>query len=205
MSTPMQPDTSAAAAALAPAVSADEQTPFRQLVSSFAQSRLAMSGLAVLVVLVLLAIFAPWVAPQDPYDLARLDIMDSRLAPGEPSADGSLRFLLGSDAQGRDMLSAILYGLRISIGVGVFATVLALAIGMSVGLLAGYVGGRTDALIMRIADIQLSFPAILLALILLAFLRPGIGNIVILFVLINLVVDLLYSVLDPRVRLATNA
>ncbi len=185
MSTPMQTDTRAAPAAVAPAAPGGEQTPFRQLVSSFAQSRLAMSGLAVLAVLVLLAIFAPWVAPQDPYDLARLDIMDSRLAPGEQSADGNLRFLLGSDAQGRDMLSAILNGLRISIGVGVFATVLALAIGMSVGLLAGYVGGRTDALIMRIADIQLSFPAILLALILLAFLKPGIGNIVIALVAVQ--------------------
>ena len=185
MSTPMQPDTPAATVAVVPAAPDDDQTPFRQLVSSFAESRLAMAGLAVLVVLVLLAIFAPWVAPQDPYDLARLDIMDSRLAPGEQSADGTVRFHLGSDAQGRDMLSAILYGLRISIGVGVFATVLALAIGMSVGLLAGYVGGRTDALIMRIADIQLSFPAILLALILLAFLRPGIGNIVIALVAVQ--------------------
>src|SRR5690606_31923552 len=113
MSTPLQTDTPAApdaAAMVAPAMAAD-QTPLRQLVTSFAQSRLALAGLAVLVLLVLVASFAPWVAPQDPYDLARLDLMDSRLAPGEESSDGSMRFLLGSDAQGRDMVSAILYGL----------------------------------------------------------------------------------------------
>ncbi len=184
MSTPLQTDTSAAATVVAPAMAAD-QTPLRQLVTSFGESRLALAGLAVLLLLVLMAIFAPWLAPQDPYDLARLDLMDSRLAPGEPSSDGTMRFLLGSDAQGRDMVSAILYGLRISIGVGVLATVLALAIGMSVGLLAGYVGGRTDSVIMRIAEIQLSFPAILLALVLLAFLRPGIGNIVIALVAVQ--------------------
>ncbi len=135
--------------------------------------------------LILTAVFAPWIAPQDPYDLARLDIMDSRTEPGGKSGDGQLTFMLGSDGQGRDMLSAIFYGLRISIGVGVLATMIALAIGMSVGLLAGYAGGRTEALIMRIADIQLSFPAILLALILLAFLKPGLGNIVIALVAVQ--------------------
>ena len=162
-----------------------EQTPFQRHFAEYCESRIAIAGLVVLVLLCLLAVFAPWIAPQDPYDLSRLDIMDSRLEPGEQSVDGALTFVLGSDGQGRDMLSAIIYGLRISIGVGVTSTLIALAIGMSVGLLAGYVCGRTEAVIMRIADIQLSFPAILLALILLAFLRPGISNIVIALVAVQ--------------------
>ncbi len=163
----------------------DAETPFRRFVAQFVDSRIAIVGLIVLVGLVLLAVFAPWIAPQNPYDLSRLDLMDSRMAPGEKSSDGTLTFFLGSDGQGRDMLSAIFYGLRISIGVGVVSTLIALAIGMSVGLLAGYAGGRTETLIMRIADIQLSFPAILLALILLAFLKPGLGNIVIALVAVQ--------------------
>jgi peptide/nickel transport system permease protein len=162
-----------------------EQTPFQRHFAAYCESRIAVLGLVVLVLLCLVALFAPWIAPQNPYDLSRLDLMDSRMEPGEMSADGSLTFYLGSDGQGRDMLSAIIYGLRISIGVGVASTLIALAIGMSVGLLAGYAGGRTEAVIMRIADIQLSFPAILLALILLAFLRPGLSNIVIALVAVQ--------------------
>jgi len=176
----------AAAGRAAPQPAApSEQTPFRRFAAAYAESPVAVVGLIVLVLLILTAVFAPWIAPQDPYDLARLDIMDSRTEPGGKSGDGQLTFMLGSDGQGRDMLSAIFYGLRISIGVGVLATMIALAIGMSVGLLAGYAGGRTEALIMRIADIQLSFPAILLALILLAFLKPGLGNIVIALVAVQ--------------------
>ena len=167
------------------AAPAREQTPLQRNFAAYCESRIAVVGLVVLVLLCLLALFAPWIAPQNPYDLSRLDIMDSRLEPGEQSADGALTFYLGSDAQGRDMLSAIIYGLRISIGVGLASTLIALAIGMSVGLLAGYAGGRTEAVIMRIADIQLSFPAILLALILLAFLRPGLSNIVIALVAVQ--------------------
>jgi peptide/nickel transport system permease protein len=162
-----------------------EETPFQRHLAAYCESRIAVFGLVVLVLLCLLALFAPWIAPQNPYDLSRLDLMDSRMEPGELSADGAITFYLGSDGQGRDMLSAIIYGLRISIGVGVASTLIALAIGMSVGLLAGYAGGRTEAVIMRIADIQLSFPAILLALILLAFLRPGLSNIVIALVAVQ--------------------
>jgi len=162
-----------------------EQTPFQRNFAAYCESRIAVTGLVVLVLLCLVALFAPWIAPQNPYDLSRLDLMDSRQPPGEQSVGGALTFFLGSDAQGRDMLSAIIYGLRISIGVGVASTLIALAIGMSVGLLAGYAGGRTEAVIMRIADIQLSFPAILLALILLAFLRPGLSNIVIALVAVQ--------------------
>ncbi|HZH08172.1 MAG TPA: ABC transporter permease [Lautropia sp.] len=164
---------------------AREQTPFQRNFAAYCESKIAVAGLVVLVLLCLLALFAPWVAPQNPYDLSRLDLMDSRQEPGEQSVDGALTFFLGSDAQGRDMLSAIIYGLRISIGVGVASTLIALVIGMSVGLLAGYAGGRTEAIIMRIADIQLSFPAILLALILLAFLKPGLSNIVIALVAVQ--------------------
>jgi peptide/nickel transport system permease protein len=110
--------------------------------------------------------------------LKQLDIMDSKLAPGSKSGAGWI-YLLGSDDQGRDMLSAIFYGLRISLGVGVLSTVAALAIGIVVGLISAYKGGWTDAVIMRIVDLQLSFPAILIALILLAVTGQGVDKIVI--------------------------
>src|SRR3546814_8028852 len=105
--------------------------------------------------------------------LSQIDILDSRLPPGSHSTTHDLTYLLGTDQQGRDMLSAILYGVRISITVGLVSTAVALAIGLALGLLAAYVGGRTENLIMRAADIQLSFPSILIALILLALMGPG--------------------------------
>jgi len=163
---------------------AKEQTPFRRFARQFMESKLAMLGLVILGLIILIAIFAPWLAPQNPYDLATLDVLDARLAPGEQASSG-MTFLLGSDEQGRDMLSAVMYGLRISVGVGVVSTVIALLLGATLGLLAGFIGGRTEAFIMRVADLQLSFPPILLALILLAFLRPGIGNIVIALVAVQ--------------------
>jgi peptide/nickel transport system permease protein len=156
-----------------------EQSPWRRFASEFAESRLALLGLAMLVVIVAIAITAPWISPQNPYDLAQLDVMDSKLAPGEPSATTGKPYLLGTDDQGRDMLSGIFYGLRISLVVGVTSTVIALAIGMALGLAAAYFGGRTDAIIMRIADIQLSFPAILIALVLLAVLGQGVDKIIV--------------------------
>ncbi|HBO81745.1 MAG TPA: peptide ABC transporter permease, partial [Cupriavidus sp.] len=158
--------------------------PSRRFASQFMESKLAMMGLVILGLIILIAIFAPWLAPQNPYDLATLDVLDARLAPGEQAGSG-MTFLLGSDEQGRDMLSAVMYGLRISVGVGVVSTVIALLLGATLGLLAGFIGGRTEAFIMRVADLQLSFPPILLALILLAFLRPGIGNIVIALVAVQ--------------------
>ena len=163
---------------------AKEQTPFRRFARQFMESKLAMMGLVILGLIILIAIFAPWLAPQNPYDLATLDVLDARLAPGEQAGSG-MTFLLGSDEQGRDMLSAVMYGLRISVGVGVVSTVIALLLGATLGLLAGFIGGRTEAFIMPVADLQLSFPPILLALILLAFLRPGIGNIVIALVAVQ--------------------
>ena len=155
-----------------------EQSPWRRFASEFAESRLALAGLALLVVIVIAAIAAPIISPQNPYDLAQLDVMDSKLAPGEQSASSGKTYWLGTDDQGRDMLSGIFYGLRISLAVGVASTVIALAIGLTLGLAAAYFGGWVDALIMRIADIQLSFPAILLALILLAVLGQGIDKII---------------------------
>jgi peptide/nickel transport system permease protein len=161
-----------------PAAVAPVQTPWRRFVSEFAESRLALAGLALLLMIVIAAIAAPVISPQDPYDLAQLDVMDSKLAPGEQSASNGKTYWLGTDDQGRDMLSGIFYGLRISLAVGVASTVIALAMGLVLGLAAAYFGGWVDAVIMRIADIQLSFPAILLALILLAVLGQGIGKII---------------------------
>ena len=152
-----------------------EQTPLQRIVADFAESKLALSGLAVLALILAVALFAPLISPQNPYDLAQLDVLDSRLPPGSKSG-GGLTFWLGSDDQGRDILSGIFYGLRISLGVGVASTLCAVIIGLTMGLCAAYFGGRTDGIIMRFVDIQLSFPAILIALILLALLGQGIGK-----------------------------
>ena len=154
------------------------ETPFRQFSAGFARDRLAVGALVLLAVILLAAIFAPWVTPQNPYNLAQLDIMDSKLAPGMKATAG-FTFWMGSDEQGRDMFSAILYGLRISLGVGVVSTVFALAIGMAIGLVSAYAGGWLDNLIMRLVDLQLSFPSILIALVLLAVLGQGVDKIVI--------------------------
>ena len=153
-------------------------SPLREFTTSYARSRVAVAALIVLLLILAVAIGAPLISPQNPYDLAQLDIMDSKLAPGSKSGAG-WTFLLGTDDQGRDMLSAIFHGLRISLGVGVFSTVVALAIGIVVGLIAAYVGGWTDVILMRVVDLQLSFPAILIALILLAILGQGVDKIVV--------------------------
>jgi len=160
------------------------QSPWRRLAAEFAASRLALAALAVLAALAIVAIAAPWIAPQNPYDLAQLDVLDSTLPPGAHSAAGKA-YWLGTDDQGRDMLSAILFGLRISLTVGVASTVAALALGIALGLAAAYFGGWLDAAIMRVADIQLSFPAILIALILLAALGQGVGKIIVALVTVQ--------------------
>ena len=154
------------------------ESPFRRLVSDFVANPIAVFGLALFGVILFLALFAPLISPQNPYDLAQLDIMDARVPPGSPTADGQHRFWLGTDDQGRDMLSAIFYGLRISLAVGATSTVLALMIGLTMGLVAAYFGGRLESAIMRIVDIQLSFPAILIALILIAVLGQGTGKVI---------------------------
>ncbi len=130
---------------------------------SFRRSPVTMAAAAVTALLVLSALFAPWLAPHNPFDLASLDLLDARDPPAW-QAGGSWTYPLGTDDQGRDILSAILYGTRLSLFVGCAAILLALVLGVGLGLLAGYAGGWIDALIMRIADVQLSFPAILVAL-----------------------------------------
>ncbi len=178
-------NTSVETAAVGVAAAAVVDTPWRRFVRDYFASKVALFGTVLLFVLVLAAVFAPLIAPQNPYDLSQIDIMDSRLEPGQQAMESGMTYLLGTDEQGRDMLSAILYGLRISILVGVSSTVIALALGLTLGLLAGYFGGRIDALIMRIADIQLSFPPILVALILLALSGPGVGKIIVALVAVQ--------------------
>ena len=130
---------------------------------SFKQSPVAMAAALVAAILVAGAILAPWVAPHQPFDLASLSLNDSLLPPAW-SEEGRLSYALGTDDQGRDVLSTILYGSRISLLVGLASVVFASLLGVGLGLLSGYIGGRLDAFIMRVADVQLSFPAILIAL-----------------------------------------
>ncbi len=154
-----------------------EQTPLARFIEEFRENRLAVAGAIVLLAILLIALTAPWISPQNPYDLAQLDITDAKLEPGARLGNNKVA-PLGTDDQGRDMLSGIFYGLRISLFVGVAATVLALLLGATAGMVSAYVGGRTDNLIMRVADIQLSFPPILIALVLLALLGQGLGKII---------------------------
>ena len=147
-------------------------TPLRRFWAEFRENRIAVIALVVVVVLILLALFASLVSPQNPYDLANLSLMDSRRPPGFVGT-GGYTHILGTDPQGRDLLSAILYGLRISIQIGLAAGFVSLTIGTTLGILAAYVGGRVEALIMRLVDLQLSFPAILLALVIVALLGQG--------------------------------
>jgi peptide/nickel transport system permease protein len=140
--------------------------------SEFRESRTAVAALAVVGAVVLAALLAPLIAPQDPYDLANLSLADARRPPGFVGSEG-YRHVLGTDAQGRDLYSAILYGLRISLQMGLAAGAVALTIGATLGVVAAHAGGRIEALIMRLVDLQLSFPAILLALVLAALLGQG--------------------------------
>ncbi len=116
-----------------------------QAIKEYFESRVATIGLILLAVIVSVALLAPYISPQNPYDLMSIDIMDSKLAPGSKSMDEAVTYVLGTDSQGRDMLSSILYGLRISLGVGVVSTIIALIIGSIIGLWAAYRGGKTDA------------------------------------------------------------
>lgn len=147
-------------------------------VSDFFQSPAAAIGLVMLLIICCLALFAPWISPQDPYDLMQLDIMDGRLPPGSESMTGVV-YQLGTDSQGRDILSGILYGLRTSLLVGVLSAFAAAIIGTTAGLFAAYMGRRTETVIMRLVDLQLSFPTILMALMMLAVLGKGVTNVVI--------------------------
>jgi len=153
-------------------------SPLARFWRDYRESRIAVLALAVVVLIVLCAVFAPWIAPQDPYDLANLSLMNARRPPGFVDDEGVTHWL-GTDASGRDLFSAILYGLRISLQMGLVAGAVSFALGGTLGIVAAYVGGRIEALIMRIIDLQLSFPAILLALVLVAVLGQGRGQLII--------------------------
>jgi peptide/nickel transport system permease protein len=142
---------------------------------SFRRSKLTMLAAVITLLFFLVAIFAPLIAVQNPFDPAQLQLMNSRIPPLW-AADGQSPFLLGTDEQGRDMLSAILYGLRISLIVGLLGVAFSGALGILLGLVAGYVGGAVDSLIMRIADVQLTFPAILIALLVNGIAKSVLGN-----------------------------
>lgn len=178
MSTVYEPDTG-------PVLTGSTDQPWRRMARDFTRSKIAMAAFIVLILIVLVAIFAPFISPQNPYDLMQLDIMDGLLAPGTPSASGTMNYILGSDDQGRDMLSAIMYGLRISLLVGVASALVAAFIGTTLGLFAAYIGGRTESTIMRIVDLQLSFPSMLVALMILAFLGKGISNVVLALIIVE--------------------
>jgi peptide/nickel transport system permease protein len=142
---------------------------------SLRRSRLTMVAAAVTILFFLLAIFAPLLSVQNPFDPAQLQLINSRISPLW-TADGQSPYLLGTDEQGRDVLSAILYGLRLSLVVGVLGMVFSGVLGVLLGLVAGYVGGKVDSLIMRIADVQLTFPAILIALLVNGVAKSLFGN-----------------------------
>jgi peptide/nickel transport system permease protein len=144
----------------------------------------ARGTLLILLVLAVIIMVAPYFAPQNPYDLANLNLLDGRLPPRSASMDGHM-YWLGTDDQGRDMLSAIIYGLRISLLVGLGAVALATAIGCAVGLTAAFVGGVVDAILMRIVDFVLGFPSILVALVLLAVLGRGVDKVILALVLVQ--------------------
>lgn len=160
------------------------ETPFRRLWNGFVEDKIAVVGLAVFVLIVALALLAPLLAPQNPYDLRSVDVMDSRLKPGSETGAGFIAWL-GTDGVGRDLWSGILYGLRISLTVGAMSGIIAASIGMSVGLIAAYAGGRVETVLMRIVDLQLSLPSVLVALILVAALGKGVDKIIIALVVVQ--------------------
>ncbi|WP_408583858.1 ABC transporter permease [Paraburkholderia tropica] len=134
--------------------------------------------------IVLAAVFAPWLAHQNPYDLAQLDILDGLLKPGSESSGGMI-YWLGTDDQGRDLVSAILYGARTSLIVGFGSASISMTFGVALGLFAAYYRGKLDALVMRLVDLTLAFPAILVALIILGILGKGVGNVVLALVMVD--------------------
>jgi peptide/nickel transport system permease protein len=166
-------------------VAVKPQTPFQRIVSDFCENRLAVFGLVLVVLSIFVAAAAPLISTQNPFDIAGLDLLDAKSPPGTVSADGKITYWLGTDGQARDMMSAIFYGMRISLFVGFVSVLAALAIGVVVGLVAAYAGGKVDALLMRIVDLMLSFPAILVALILLSVLGKGIDKVLFALILVQ--------------------
>lgn len=164
--------------------SAQKPSRTRAFVCAFMSVPSAKIALAVFLALLGAAILAPWIAPQNPYDLATISIMDNLLAPGTESWEGYTHWL-GTDGQGRDMLSAMLYGTRISLLVGLASGLIALTFGTLIGLIAAFRGGWVDTLLMRIVDLQLSFPTILVALVLLVILGRGVDKIILALVVVQ--------------------
>lgn len=169
-------------AATAPAD--DRETLLRRAWRGLTSSPKAMVAAFVLAFLILTALFGPYLTPQNPYDLMQIDIFDSRLPPGSESMTGST-YWLGTDTQGRDMLSAMVYGLRTSLLVGVSSGVIALMVGTFIGLFAAYAGGRLDSLLMRVVDLMLGLPTILVALMMLALLGQGVWKVILALVLVQ--------------------
>lgn len=158
---------------------------FLSFVARVCESKLAAGCAIILGLIIFGAVFANILAPQNPYDLMQLNIFDNRLPPGSMSEDGKIMFVLGTDDQGRDIASSILYGLRISLMVGIAAALFSFGVGTIVGLMAAYMGGRIENVLMRLVDLQLSFPSILVALMILAVFGPGITNVIIALVLVE--------------------
>ena len=149
------------------------ESPWQRLLRQYIKSKVGTAALALLTAILLTTLLAPLVSPQDPYDLGTVSILEAEQPPGTVSADGKITYHLGTDGAGRDVLSAILYGLRISVGIGFASALAALAIGTTIGLVSAHFGGKVDAVIMRLVDLQLSIPAILVALVLLASVGQG--------------------------------
>lgn len=158
---------------------------FGKWARAFFRSKRAVFGFTCTLLIISAAVFAPWITPQNPYDLLQLDILDARLPPGSENGEGTFVYRLGTDGQGRDLFSAILYGLRISLLVGIGSAVIASVIGTITGIMSAYFGGRIDALLMRTVDLMLSFPSILVAMMVLAYLGKGIGNVILTLVLLE--------------------
>ncbi|MEO9101707.1 MAG: ABC transporter permease [Burkholderiales bacterium] len=173
------------AVSAAKAKSFDEHSIWWRVAADFLHSKVAIAGLVMLALVVLAALAAPWITPQNPYDLMQLDILDSRLPPGTASSSADFTYWLGTDGQGRDLYSAIVYGLRISLLVGIGSAAIAAVLGTTIGLLAAYAGGKVDAVLMRLVDLLLSFPTILMALMILAYTGKGVGNVVLTLVLLE--------------------
>jgi peptide/nickel transport system permease protein len=163
---------------------AEDRGALRRFAREYVKSLGAASALAAFGAVLAVAVLAPLISPQNPYDLTQVDILDNLQRPGARSMDGKL-FLLGTDGQGRDILSAIFYGLRTSLVVGVLSGVMALMIGAAVGLVAAYRGGWTDTVIMRLVDLQLSLPPILVALVIMVVLGGGVAKIILALVIVQ--------------------
>jgi peptide/nickel transport system permease protein len=156
----------------------------RRALQGLRRSVKASVAATVCALLLVAALIGPWLVPQNPYDLMQISIVDAKLPPGSESMTGGV-YWLGTDGQGRDMLSAMVYGLRTSLAVGVVSGVVALGVGTTLGLMAAYFGGRIDTLVMRLVDLMLGFPTILVALMLLAMIGQGVGKVMIALVLVQ--------------------